>query len=70
MKKIFLLLILLGLALPCLAADSSIVVLNVQRLIYHSPSCQWAHRCTKNCIRTTKAKAIEHGARPCKVCGG
>ncbi len=70
MKKIFFGLILLGIVLPVLAADSPIVVLNVKRMIYHSPSCQWAHRCTKNCIKTTKQEAIEHGARPCKVCGG
>lgn len=70
MKKIFFLLVLLGIALPVLAADSPIVVLNVKRMIYHSLSCQWAHRCTKNCIKTTKQEAIGHGARPCKVCGG
>lgn len=70
MKKIFFLLILLGIALPVLAADSPVVVLNVKRMIYHNPSCQWAHRCTKNCVKTSLEKALKHGARPCKVCGG
>ena len=29
-----------------------------------------SHRCTRNCIKTTLDKAVEYGARPCKVCGG
>ena len=52
------------------AADSSTVVMNTKTYIYHSPTCKWAKRCTKNCIKTTKDKAKSQGARPCKVCGG
>lgn len=70
MKKTLFLLLLLILGLPALASDSTIVVLNINRMIYHNVNCQWAHRCTKNCIKTTKQEAIESGARPCKVCGG
>ena len=46
------------------------VVFNTNSLIYHSPNCKWAKKCTKNCIVTTKADAIKRGGRPCKVCGG
>lgn len=70
MKKIFLLLILIFLITPALAADSPVVIMNVKTHIYHHPSCIWAKRCTKNCIKTTKDKALARGARACKVCGG
>ena len=56
--------------IPVLASDSSPVIMNVKTYIYHSPTCKWAKRCTKNCIKTTKDKAKSQGARPCKVCGG
>ena len=70
MRKILFVLLLLIIGLPVLAADSTIVVLNTNRMIYHNVNCQWAHKCTKNCINVTKQKAIESGARTCKVCGG
>ncbi len=69
-KKIICILFILAITLPVLAADSTIVVLNTNRLIYHNVNCQWAHKCTKNCVKVTKQEAIEYGARPCKVCGG
>ena len=70
MRKILFLLIFLILGIPALAADSSMVFLNTNRMIYHNLNCPWAHKCTKNCIKVTKQKAIDSGARPCKVCGG
>ena len=70
MKKIFLLLMFIFLITPALAADSPVVIMNVKTYIYHHPSCIWAKRCTKNCIKTTKDKAKSQGAIPCKVCGG
>ena len=70
MKKIFLLLMLILLITPALAADSPVVIMNVKTHIYHHPSCIWAKRCTQNCIKTTKDKALSRGARACKVCGG
>ena len=70
MKRTVYLLIFLLLSAPVLAADSSTVVMNTKTYIYHSPTCKWATRCTKNCIKTTKDKAKSQGARPCKVCGG
>ncbi len=70
MKRTLCLLIFLLLSAPVLASDSSTVVMNTKTYIYHHPTCKWAKRCTKNCIRTTKDKAKSQGARPCKVCGG
>lgn len=70
MKRTVCLLIFLLLSAPVLASDNSTVVMNTKTYIYHSPTCKWAKRCTKNCIKTTKDKAKSQGARPCKVCGG
>lgn len=70
MKKLLSLLIVLFLIFPALAADSQTVVMNTKTYIYHHPTCKWAKRCTKNCIKTTKQKAQAQGARVCKVCGG
>ena len=70
MKKVIYILCLLVITHPALASDSHIVVLNTNRLIYHNVNCQWAHKCTKNCVKVTKREALGYGARPCKVCGG
>lgn len=70
MKKVLCLLLVLCFALPVYAVDSTPVIMNVKTYIYHSPSCKWAKRCTKNCVKTTKQKAQARGARACKVCGG
>lgn len=51
-----------------LAADDYTVIMNTKTYIYHSPTCKWAKKCTKNCIKTTKQKAQTQGARACKVC--
>ena len=53
-----------------LAVDSQTVVMNTKTYIYHNPTCKWAKKCTKNCIKTTKQKAQDQRARACKVCGG
>ena len=46
------------------------VMYNVKSHIYHKPTCEWAIKCTKNCIKIDKKEAIKRGGRPCKVCGG
>lgn len=69
MKRTLCLLIFLLLSAPVWAADNSTVVMNTKTYIYHSPSCKWAKKCTKNCIKTTKQKKQAQGARACKVCG-
>ena len=60
MKRAVCFLIFLHLSAPILAADNSTVVMNIKTYIYHSPTCKWAKRCTKNCIKTTKDKAKSH----------
>lgn len=46
------------------------VAYNKSSHIYHRHSCEWAQRCTKNCITIDSADAKRRGGRPCKVCGG
>jgi len=46
------------------------VMFNTKSLKYHSPTCQWAIKCTKNCISIPLSEAINRGGIPCKVCGG
>lgn len=76
-RAIAVLVLSLGLALvfalpPPVAARAPAdeVRFNTQSLKYHCPSCQWAKRCTKNCITTTQKEAEKRGGVPCKVCGG
>jgi len=67
-KKILLSLIITILSLNiALAID---VVFNTKTLKYHDPNCRWAKKCTENCIKINKEKALKRGGRPCKVCGG
>lgn len=69
MKKLFLVLLITLFTSSALAANDYTVIMNTKTYIYHSPTCKWAKKCTKNCIRTTKQKAQTQGARACKVCG-
>lgn len=72
MKKIITLcFIALTLLLPTsslLAAE--VVVYNTKTHIYHTPSCNAAKSCTKNCIKINKQEAEDKGGRPCMRCGG
>ena len=54
----------------CGTAIAHSVVYNKNSRIYHDHSCDWAHKCTKNCINIDSAEAKRRGGRPCKVCGG
>lgn len=68
-KKLFVLSAFLML-FSALNVQAETVVFNTKTLKYHKPGCQWAIKCTVNCIRTEKQQAIRNGGRPCKVCGG
>lgn len=46
-----------------------IVALNTSNGKYHCLSCQWAVRCTRNCVSVPLSEAKARGV-PCKVCGG
>lgn len=51
------------------AKDTDIVVLNKKTLKYHIPSCTYAKRCTKNCVKVKRSAAKDQGGVACKVCG-
>lgn len=67
MKKILIVLIC---TLVCGSAMARSVAYNKKSHIYHSHSCEWAIKCTKNCITIDHTDAKRRGGRPCKVCGG
>ena len=46
------------------------VVFNTKTLKYHKPTCQYAKKCTVNCIKIDKQQARQKNGKPCKVCGG
>jgi len=69
MKKIICLLILIGLNLS-VSAIADTVVYNTKTGKYHSIGCQWAKKCTVNCINIDRKQAKARGGVPCKVCGG
>ena len=68
MKKIFLLLIVAIIFAAPVFAD--IVIFNTKTGKIHVPGCQYAKKCTVNCISIDRKDAIKRGGIPCKVCGG
>ena len=46
------------------------VLFNVKTHKFHAPSCEWARKCTRHCVRLTRDEAQKRGGVPCKVCGG
>ena len=67
MKKLMIVFVAIGFMGAAVAHP---VAYNTQKHIWHSPSCEWAKRCTKNCIHIDSSEAKKRGGRPCKVCGG
>ncbi len=54
-----------------IAADpDEMVAFNTKTLKFHCLSCQWAVKCTQNCVTIPRSEAIKRGGVPCKVCGG
>ena len=71
MKKILIsTLSILILGISSMPAIAEMVMFNTQTLKYHKLNCQWARRCTVNCIKIDKKEAKKRGGVPCKVCGG
>ncbi len=68
MKK-FLITLLTFLMLSC-ACFAETVFFNTKTHKFHNFSCQWAAKCTKNCIKIERQQAVKRGGVPCKVCGG
>lgn len=52
------------------SAKSDLVMFNQQSKKYHCPSCEWARKCTRNCVEITRAEAIRLGGVACRTCGG
>lgn len=52
------------------AAEDPIVSFNTKSLKYHCPKCEWAVKCTVNCVKIKRSEAVKRGGVPCKVCGG
>jgi hypothetical protein len=46
------------------------VAFNTESKKYHCLDCEWARRCTMNCIRISLSEARRRGGVACKVCGG
>ena len=67
MKKLMIALAMIGFVGTAVARP---VAYNTQKHIWHTPNCEWAKRCTKNCIHIDSSEAKKRGGRPCKVCGG
>lgn len=46
------------------------VVYNQHSRIYHEPYCEWAKKCTKNCVYIEREKVLKKFAnkKHCKVC--
>lgn len=67
MKKLLIVLLCVFAYGGAMARD---VAFNTNSRIYHKHSCEWAQKCTKNCISIDSSEARRRGGRPCKVCGG
>lgn len=52
------------------SSKSDLVIFNQQSKKYHCPSCEWARKCTRNCVEITRAEAIRRGGVACRTCGG
>jgi hypothetical protein len=55
---------------PVLPAAAELVAFNTANGKFHCLSCEWAVRCTRNCIKLPLSAARARGGIPCKVCGG
>lgn len=68
MKKICIaLVLLLGFVNSAFAYN---VMFNTKSYIYHNVQCEWAQKCTKNCVKIDHREAQRRDGVPCKVCGG
>jgi hypothetical protein len=52
------------------AKASDLVMFNQNSKKYHCPSCEWARKCTRNCVEITRAEAQRLGGVACKTCNG
>ena len=52
------------------AIRSDVVVYNLSNAKLHTHDCEWALKCTKNCVLVDKKQIDEMFYIPCLVCGG
>lgn len=52
------------------AEQGELVAFNTKTRKYHCPECEWAIKCTRNCVLASREAAQARGGIPCKVCGG
>ena len=52
------------------AIKSDVIVYNLSNGKAHRHDCEWAEKCTKNCIYIEKEDIKEMFFIPCAVCGG
>ncbi len=50
--------------------SDEVVVYNLSNAKLHAASCEWAEKCTKNCIYINKSELEKIFYIPCLVCGG
>ena len=55
---------------PTASGRENLVAFNTKSLKYHKLNCEWAIKCTANCVNISKKDAISRGGVPCRVCGG
>ena len=53
-----------------LSAEEEKVAFNTESKKYHCLTCQWAKKCTRNCVVVALSEAKRRGGVPCKVCSG
>ena len=46
------------------------VMYNTETQKVHKVNCQWAKKCTKNCVKIDRKDAYARGGIRCKSCGG
>lgn len=51
-------------------AETVVFKFNVDTKKIHSINCTSAKKCTKNCIKIDRKKAVKRGGVPCKNCAG
>lgn len=52
------------------ASGKDLVAFNTRTRKYHCPECEWAIKCTTNCILIDRHAAQARGGIPCKFCRG
>ena len=60
----------LGISVEKRVIDSDTFVYNLSNSKLHTHDCEWAEKCTKNCIFLSKDEIKDLFYIPCLVCGG